>query len=150
MGRKNAGHDGCAANVQCLLGGFGWDDGGNGTACGSGTGGRGQTGTFTSQFERFTMTAFVAGFGGDRGEHVEEDEEDDEDDLPKYYTVGGGGGGVLIYGIGPSGLDGSGLVMGKSTAGRTGKGFGAGGGAGGYYGYFGGNGAVGLVYVEWG
>jgi hypothetical protein len=65
------------------------------------------------------------------------------------HAGGGGGGGVLLDGIGPSGQDG-----GAAFSGKGGGGFGGGGGAGGYDAsgnvrIAGGNGAPGLVYVEW-
>ncbi len=144
MGRKKAG--GAAVNVSCNLGGYGWADGGAGTPCGIGSGGQGQSVSFTSKFKILTMTAFVAGFGGDRGEYIDVEHEH----FNGKYTVGGGGGGVLWYGVGAEAEDGSGLVKGTPTAGRGGKGFGAGGGAGGFNGNFGGDGAIGFVYVEWG
>ena len=143
MGCCNGGNGGSGggAGLKSSVSGFtgdGGTDGENGgnTATGQ-TGGIGQ-GTFSDQLRVFTLNTFTAGSGGAGVNGV--------------YIGGGGGGGVLMNGYGPSG--------GRGQFGNTfgGVGYGAG-GAGGYHAnydaymgnpcYAGGDGADGLVYVEW-
>ena len=136
-GNGGSGGGGGAVNGNSAISGAGGTDGGNGGDTASGqTGGIGQ-GTFSDQLRVFTLNTFTAGSGGTGVSGV--------------YIGGGGGGGVLMNGQGPSG--------GRGQFGNTfgGVGYGAGGAGGihlfdankGYPCYAGGNGADGLVYVEW-
>lgn len=120
------------------FGGAGGSAGANGVAGNTDAGGVGQgTGVWTSYLALITEAPVTAGTGG----------------IPSTGSNqgGGGGGGVLLGGSGPSGQNGG------STAAHTGAfggiGYGSGGGSGGYIntaGYaVGGDGASGLVYVEW-
>ena len=103
---------------------------------------------FDSIFLHFIRNNFTAGSGGMYSKNV---------------RGGGGGGGVLLNGMGPTAEDGSGV---EYSGGRGGRGYGAGGGAGtqeyflnlsvAYDRYYfkvvngkGGQGANGLVYIEW-
>ena len=94
-----------------------------------------------SMFKKFIVSA---GDGGAYGYGVPSGEE----------TAGGGGGGVLINGKGVNGTDAD-RKLGFGPGGKGGIGYGAGGGAGGLSipygtGYNkGGNGAPGVVYIEW-
>ncbi len=122
-------------------GGNGGSDGSNAGDCGSRTGGVGQgNGSFTQSLKIFTRNQIRAGKGGKGSNFCW---------LSNYYA-GGGGGGILINGLGPLGGDGK-----SGSSGAGGEGFGAGGGGGGLNPFdevnrhAGGEGAPGLVYVEW-
>lgn len=120
-------------------GGAGGSGGTNGTACASSTWmpiGLGQ-GSYASLLALFTENLITAGAGGAGG--------------TGSHAGAGGGGGILINGAGASAANGS-----QSFSGKGGIGYGAGGGAGGYNGFVdsatrfaGGNGAAGLVYIEY-
>ena len=117
-------------------GGIGGTNGESGEGCDFGVGGSGQ-GSFTPYFSSLSFNTFVAGAGGSGG--------------TTEFAGGGGGGGVLVNGDGTSADNGT-II----TSGKGGRGFGAGGGAGGYesitgcsYAWGGGNGAAGLIYIEW-
>ncbi len=94
-------------------------------------GGTGQ-GNYLSLLTLFTENTITAGAGGAGG--------------ISSHGGGGGGGGILINGTGISAEDGK-----NANSGKGGIGYGAGGGAGGLVGYRidGGNGANGLVYIEY-
>ena len=147
---QNGGSGGGAGYSQlnfdpCPTGGTGGSGGSAGGDCsiagGSGTG----QGSFDYTFIIFTRFPFTAGDGGRRALCIQTD--------GYYVSFGGGGGGVVMNGEGPIAQDG----LGTLCSGRGGKGYGAGGGAGGrnaesvntYSGIIGGNGAAGLVYIEW-
>lgn len=121
------------------LGGAGGSGGSNGNPCG-GWGampiGLGQ-GSYLSLLSLFTENLITAGAGGAGG--------------TGSHAGAGGGGGILINGAGAAAANGS-----QSFSGKGGIGYGAGGGAGGfnfpvdYYTRFaGGDGASGLVYIEY-
>ncbi len=116
------------------LGGSGGAGGNNGNAC-SYLGGIGQ-GNYVPSLALFTANSITAGAGGAGG--------------TSSHSGGGGAGGILINNAGINAGDGS-----QTFSGKGGKGYGAAGGAGGYEGslganrWAGGNGASGLVYVEW-
>lgn len=116
-------------------GGDGGTNGSNGGSC-SYSGGNGQGGTFSSGFGLFTANTISAGAGGAGGGPT--------------HAGGGGGGGVLINGTGPTAQSGP-----QSYSAQGGVGYGGGGGAGTYNSgagavrWEGGNGADGVVYVEW-
>ena len=136
-----AGGENCCAN-----GGSGGSDGqhclgatyGPDKTYSCGKGGKGQ-GSYLEALKLFASNTFTAGDGGlaGTGNHLN-------------WNPGGGGGGVLMNGNGPAA--GNGLA--PSGHGKGGKGYGAGGGGGGFTSdktcHGGGNGANGLVYVEWG
>jgi hypothetical protein len=114
-------------------GGNGGTGGANGGAC-TYLGGMGQ-GDYTGLFAMFTMHVVTAGAGGAGG--------------TSSHSGGGGGGGVVVDNAGPNGADGAAAFSAKG-----GRGYGGGGGGGGYDAagtirYAGGNGAPGVVYVEW-
>lgn len=140
--RNNGGHDGgsggggaCNAGT---LGGAGGSGGSDGQACQIGPGptaiGLGQ-GDYTASLLLFIDNILSAGAGGAGGTGLS-------------HSGGGGAGGVLIGGIGPNGQDG--VAAGGAEGG---SGYGAGGGGGNIDGdptrWGGGNGASGLVYVEY-
>ena len=115
--------------------GAGGTDGANGANSASGhNGGTGQ-GMYSDRLRSFKLNVFTAGSGGAGASG--------------NWMGGGGGGGVLMNGEGPSG--------GRGQYGNTygGNGYGAGGAGGSYVfivghpSYAGGDGADGLVYVEW-
>ena len=112
----------------------GGTDGAGGDACNQ-PAGTGQ-GSFAPHFSLIRYANFTAGAGGLGG--------------VTSHSPGGGGGGVRYFGGGPNGADGA-----QGFSGKGGQGYGGGGGAGGYessfctFRYSGGNGAYGLVYVEW-
>jgi hypothetical protein len=115
------------------VGGAGGTAGGAGGGC-TYVGGAGQ-GSFAAALAALTVRALTAGAGGAGGVST--------------HGAGGGGGGVLVDGAGPSGGDGAAMFSAKG-----GVGYGAGGGGGGYDAsgpvrVAGGDGAAGLVYVEW-
>ncbi|NUM36989.1 MAG: PEP-CTERM sorting domain-containing protein [Candidatus Brocadiae bacterium] len=122
-------------------GGGGSGNGGYGAAGGMGgsngysatyAGGIGQ-GSYISLLTAFTENSITAGSGGAGGQ--------------SSHGGGGGGGGILINGLGISGQNGA-----MSWSGKGGIGYGGGGGGGGYNGgnrVAGGNGASGLVYIEY-
>ncbi|GAB5388303.1 MAG: hypothetical protein Alpg2KO_12710 [Alphaproteobacteria bacterium] len=117
-------------------GGNGGSNGANGQSC-TATGGQGQgSSIWTGAFGAFSRANPSAGSGGDGG--------------TMSHSGGGGGGGVLIDGSGPFAADGE-----QSTSGKGGEGYGAGGGAGGYDGstnpnrWAGGDGADGLLIIQW-
>jgi hypothetical protein len=101
-------------------------------------GGVGQ-GSYLSSLSLFTENVLSAGAGGIAST------------FSGFSNGGGGAGGILINGVGPNAFNGSHLLSAKGGAG-----YGAGGGAGGFDDFAniptrhaGGNGANGLVYVEW-
>ena len=130
------GDGGCGGGGSCNGGNTGGSGGTGGAAGGSCSysGGTGQNSAFTNGFALFVQNSMSAGIGGIGG--------------VSSHAAGGGGGGVLINGNGPSGQPGA-----QSFSGRGGSGYGGGGGGGGYNGdamrWAGGNGAPGVVYVEW-
>lgn len=116
------------------LGGAGGAAGGNGGAC-SYQGGAGQ-GSFVAALATFTAHELSAAPGGAGG--------------MASHAGGGGGGGVYLDLEGPSAADGANPTF----SAKGGRGYGAGGGGGSYdfsgsVRFAGGNGASGLVYVEW-
>ena len=137
----NGGSGGGAGCWYTCTAGYGGTNGAAGEAktgpnSGFAAGGSGQ-GSFAPHFALFTENIFSAGAGGPG--------------VANPLDAGGsGGGGVIRNGTGPSGGDGA-----KPTKiGKGGKGYGAGGGSGGCDATCagcaaGGNGAPGLVYVEW-
>ena len=110
--------------------GNGGSDGSEGNSAWQ-SGGSGQ-GTYSNRLTIFKHNVLAPGRGGTGGS------------IQYGYVGGGGGGGVLINSKGPAG--------GNGQYARGGTGYGAG-GAGGYvlgnHWFEGGNGADGLVYVEW-
>lgn len=132
-----AGNGGSGGGGACNAGSPGGNGGTNGAA---GTGcthspGTGQ-GSFALHFALFSQNTFSAGNGGQGG--------------TGSHAPGGGGGGVKMNNSGPNGQNGI-----QTFSAIGGEGYGGGGGAGGYNGpsgenrWAGGNGAAGLVYVEW-
>eukprot|EP00761_Pharyngomonas_kirbyi_P011333 gb/GECH01011358.1/.p1 GENE.gb/GECH01011358.1/~~gb/GECH01011358.1/.p1 ORF type:complete len:500 (+),score=103.19 gb/GECH01011358.1/:1-1500(+) len=127
---------GSGGGGSCNGGNDGGDGGSGGTDGGSCTydGGHGQGSSFTQSLSIFVRNNFSAGSGGQGG--------------TSSHSGGGGGGGVLMNGDGPKGEDGP-----KGYSAKGGQGYGGGGGAGGYESGHdraaGGNGAHGMVYVEW-
>ena len=91
---------------------------------------------WTERLNLFKYTAITPGPGGNKG--------------TSSHQAGGGGGGIFLNGYGPKGADGA-----KSFSGKGGQGYGGGGGAGGYdkfeleINWAGGDGADGLVFIEW-
>ncbi len=137
LGGHNGGSGGGAACNGGSLAGDGGSGGGDGQACQAGASmpiGFGQ-GAFAALLSPFVENALTAGAGGAGGTGT--------------HAGGGGAGGVLLGGAGPSAGDG-----GASFSGHGGMGYGAGGGAGGLNQslsdtrFGGGDGASGLVYVE--
>ena len=116
-------------------GGAGGANGGNGGLCNQPPG-IGQGNTFATALGGILTATMSAGAGGAGGN--------------SSHSGGGGGGGVLLNNTGPRGGDG-----GQAFSGKGGQGHGAGGGGGGYDANTGpnreagGNGAPGMVYVEW-
>ncbi len=134
-------------------GGGAWNGGINSTGTAGGAGGSGGSngenanylgglgqGDYTSLLSLFVENTITAGAGGAGGQGGTGNE---------HWNPGGGAGGILINGAGPNGDAGASIYSGQG-----GFGYGAGGGAGGYFGngdpmrYAGGNGADGLVYLE--
>jgi hypothetical protein len=120
------------------FGGAGGSAGSDGVPGNTYPGGVGQgTGVWTAYLAIITTSTATGGAGG----------------IPSTGTNqgGGGGGGILLNGSGPSGSNGG--TNTTLTGAFGGVGYGAGGGSGGFdsgSGYaIGGNGAPGLVYVEW-
>lgn len=116
------------------VGGAGGSGGSNGAAC-TYQGGIGQ-GSFTAALTSFTVHALSAAPGGAGG--------------MASHAGGGGAGGVYLDLEGPSAADGANPMF----SAKGGRGYGAGGGGGSYdfsgsVRFAGGNGASGLVYVEW-
>ena len=120
-GGGGGGNGGCGGN--------GGSGGSNGFQCSTEVGGSG--GNF-DPLVGFSVSTLSAGNGGAGGS--------------TSHGGGGGAGGVLVNGNGPNAGDGANLQSGKG-----GSGYGAGGGGGGYDGsyYDGGDGANGVVYIEW-
>jgi hypothetical protein len=114
------------------FGGAGGSGGSNGFPGATYPGGLGQ-GSYIASLSLFTESVITPGLGGAAG--------------VSSHSGGGGGGGILINGLGPTA--GSGLAVFSAFGG---VGYGAGGGAGGFNGGSlragGGNGADGLVYIE--
>lgn len=138
LGGHNGSSGGGAACNGGSLGGNGGSGGSNGQACQFGSSmpiGTGQ-GDYTALLALFSEDAVTAGSGGAGGTGT--------------HAGGGGAGGILINGIGPAA--GNGLAAFSALGGQ---GFGAGGGAGGLDGflnsirYGGGDGASGLVYLQY-
>lgn len=132
-GGQNGGSGGGGSCNGGSPGGNGGTGGGNGGPCNQ-PAGSGQ-GNYTSSLTQFIRNSITAGAGGIGGN--------------SSHSGGGGGGGILINNAGPAGANGP-----QSWSGRGGNGYGGGGGAGGYEGssnirQAGGNGAAGVVYVEW-
>lgn len=133
----NNGGSGGGAGGNPGPGGAGGTGGGNGGATsfymGFGTG-QGSYIASLSLFIENVLTAGLGGAGGTLGTH----------------NGGGGGGGILINGLGPVAQSGV-----QPWSGQGGSGYGAGGGAGGLdqfineVRYAGGDGASGLVYIEY-
>ena len=145
-------------NWQGASGGSGGGEGCNYTSgyCGSGSGGSGgSNGNYASHGETF-------GFGRGQGNYTKILKQFNQSSISAgaggkgrlYAAAGGGGaGGILIDGLGPSGGDGA-----QPAGSQGGKGYGAGGGSGFidlnkkyYFNTFlnGGDGADGVVYIEW-
>lgn len=107
------------------------------TIRGSGGGGaNGHQGSYAPALALFSVHAVTAAPGGAVG--------------TSSHAGGSGGGGVFLDGTGPGGANGA-----VPASGKGGAGYGGGGGGGGYDGatdparFAGGNGAAGLVYLEW-
>lgn len=131
------GNGGSGGGGSCNSGTNGGDGGTGGASGGSCdyNGGSGQ-GDYTADLATFTELAITAGAGGAGGS--------------SSHAAGGGGGGVFVDAAGPSAGDGP-----RSWSAMGGHGYGAGGGGGGYDSSTsrmrerGGDGAPGVVYVEW-
>ena len=141
----NGGSGGGGCFYQCsggatANGGSGGSDGktcSNTSICAAGKG----QGLYADLLSIFTKTIVSEGEGGAYGYGLSSGKN----------TAGGGAGGVLINGNGPNGGDGDRHYR-YGSGGKGGIGYGAGGGAGGFDGravYNGGNGAPGVVYIEW-
>ena len=130
------GGSGGGAGGECSFSPHGGENGGNGFACSSQSGGVGQ-GMWSSYLGLFKEHVFSAGTRGQGGAVA----------WSNAYA-GGGGGGVVYDGGGPFAQNGDEFTY----KGFGGWGYGAGGGGGGFSNahYRGGNGANGLIYVEWG
>ena len=133
-GQWNGGSGGGGGCNPGSSGGSGGSAGNYGSGC-SNTPGTGQGASFVSTFNSFIHNQLTPGFGGAGGR--------------SSHSGGGGGGGILMNGLGPKASDGI-----QSFSGLGGYGYGAGGGAGGYdqsssTRWAGGNGANGMVYVEY-
>jgi hypothetical protein len=136
QGGQNGSSGGGGSCNSGPLGGAGGSGGSDGQPCvfGGQPFGMGQ-GNYVPLLALFDENILTAGAGGAGGTGT--------------HAGGGGGGGILINGLGPSGGDGS-----AAFSARGGLGYGAGGGAGGYDGHLspnrfaGGDGANGLVYLE--
>ncbi|MEZ4363002.1 MAG: hypothetical protein R3B48_22615 [Kofleriaceae bacterium] len=116
------------------IGGAGGAGGAGGGAC-SYEGGAGQ-GSYAASLAALVQRTLSAGPGGAGG--------------MASHAGGGGAGGIFLDGTGPAAFDGANPTF----SAKGGKGYGAGGGAGSYDGsgtlrFAGGNGAPGLVYIEW-
>lgn len=138
QGGHNGSSGGGGACNSGSIGGAGGSGGSNGQPCVSGSSmpiGLGQ-GDYSGLLSIFTQGVISAGAGGAGG--------------TGSHAGGGGGGGVLINSVGISAANGA-----EAWSGKGGLGYGAGGGAGGFDGTIsvtriaGGDGASGLVYVEW-
>ena len=142
----DGGSGGGAAGYKCVQG-HGGAEGNDGANCGSndagdwppiGEGGKGQ-GNYMKNLTIFKENWFAAGEGG-LNIPVE---------VAGGWVPGGGAGGILLNGFGPEGGNGE-----PTYGGKGGNGYGAGGGPGGLNGKdwvrcAGGNGAPGLIYIEW-
>ena len=143
----NGGSGGGAGGIGLCLGSAtsqGGSGGSDGKTCTTYQGGKGQ-GSYTPFFSWFKKSIMTAGEGGEPGLQT-------PPGSGATYIAGGGAGGVLIEGKGPQGGDGV-RKFEYGTGAKGGLGYGAGGGAGGadyYVNYAGGNGAPGMVYLEWG
>lgn len=128
----SGGSGGSGGGGGCNGGNPGGSGGTNGSSGGSCTYPGGSGGNFNSLAIFSGGLSLTPGAGGGGGN--------------TSHSGGGGGGGVAISGFATNGADGV-----NSNSGKGGRGFGGGGGGGGYNGtYFqGGNGASGVVYVEW-
>ena len=144
----DGGSGGGASGYQCLQG-HGGAEGNNGADCGSndargeppiGVGGHGQ-GKYMSSLTIFKENWFAAGEGG----------LNTQTDVDNGWGSGGGAGGIMLNGYGPEAENGGSATY----SAEGGKGYGAGGGSGGWdegtagIRFTGGNGASGLVYIEW-
>lgn len=142
----DGGSGGGAAGYKCVQG-HGGMAGNNGADCGSnddgawppiGAGGSGQ-GDYTKNLTIFKENKFTSGEGGLNIANA----------VASGWVPGGGAGGIILNGYGPDAQNGAC----PSAPAMGGKGYGAGGGSGGLEGtwvrYAGGNGASGLVYIEW-
>ena len=138
QGGHNGSSGGGAACNAGSLGGAGGAGGSDGQACQSGSSmpiGLGQ-GDYTSLLSLFTDNSITAGAGGVGG--------------TGSNAGGGGAGGILINGLGLNAQSGN-----QSWSGQGGLGYGSGGGAGGLDAnisgtrFGGGDGANGLIYVEY-
>ena len=146
----DGGSGGGAAGYLCVQG-IGGSEGNNGPACGSndvggnpplGEGGHGQ-GNYMSSLTIFKdENWFSAGEGGLNIASA----------VAGTWVPGGGAGGIMLNGYGPEAENGASTTSG-GEGGKGGKGYGAGGGGGGWTEHSiknaGGNGANGLVYVQW-
>lgn len=137
VGNGPGGDGGSGGGGSCNdgpIGGAGGSAGGSGLAC-TYQGGIGQ-GSLVAALASFTVHTLTAGPGGAGG--------------TSSHAGGGGAGGVVLDGAGPSGSDGP-----QAFSGKGGRGYGAGGGGGGFDAptgtlrFAGGNGAPGVVHVEW-
>lgn len=128
----SGGSGGSGGGGGCNSGNPGPSGGTNGASGGSCTYSGGSGGNFNSLALFSGGLAITAGAGGAGG--------------TTSHSGGGGGGGVQIAGFSVNGSDGV-----NSGSAKGGRGFGGGGGGGGYAGpyYQGGNGAAGVVYIEW-
>ena len=133
----SGGGAGCSGSCWSGNGGSGGSQGNNsktGVSLGPGFG----QGIFLSNLSYFKLNSISAGEGGNG--------------IVREFPGGGGGGGILINRNGPN------AKQGQNDGAYGGKGYGAGGGAGWvnrssdgsqkYY-YAGGDGADGLIYIEW-
>ena len=138
IGGHDGGSGGGGACNSGTLGGSGGSGGSDGQACQVGPGfvaiGLGQ-GDFTALLTSFDDNLLSAGAGGAGGTGT--------------HAGGGGAGGVQINGLGENGQDGVNAIFGA----KGGSGYGAGGGGGSINGtptrFGGGDGANGLVYIEY-
>jgi hypothetical protein len=131
----SGGNGGSGGGGGCNAGNPGPSGGTNGSPGGACTYSGGNGGNFNSLTIFSSGLALSAGAGGAGGS--------------LSHSGGGGGGGVEISGYFVNGFDGV-----NNASAKGGKGFGGGGGGGGYNGsngiyYQAGNGAPGVVYIEW-
>ena len=129
------GSGGSGGGGGCNAGNPGPNGGSNGSPGGACTYSGGLGGNFNSLAIFSSGLSITAGAGGAGG--------------TLSHSGGGGGGGVQITGYNVNGFDGV-----NNASAKGGRGFGGGGGGGGYNGsngiyYQAGNGAPGLVYIEW-
>ena len=124
----------CSTNSAGSGGGGPSSNGGTGGTAGAGGGGLAGTFDSLALFTEATITAGTGGTGGAYG--------------GGSGGGGGGGGGVIINGSSVNGGNGT-LTGGGTQGGYGGAGYGGGGGGGGYSMKAAGNGAAGVVYVEW-